>query len=125
MPPRIEDDLFPGVIWPNSGHNPIHRIIKQDGADAFGATELEVVCGGEERLVLADGLAFVVEDGPTASQPAGQRFVSRGGIWIQFQRGADLLLNFAAKTIGIAELALDVINEGEGIESGECALIAA
>ena len=46
------------------------RVVEQRRADASGHRELERVIGAEERLVLPDRIALVVEDGPAARRPA-------------------------------------------------------
>ncbi|MNL76358.1 hypothetical protein D3C87_2023150 [compost metagenome] len=46
------------------------RVVEQHRADADHDAEFVVMRGAEEGLVLADRLAFVVEDGPAAANPA-------------------------------------------------------
>ena len=59
------------------GNHAFDRVVKQHRADAEPDIELEVVGVGEERLVLADGLALVVENGPAAAYPARTEIVCR------------------------------------------------
>ena len=60
----------------------------------------------EERLVLANRLALVVEDGPAAADPArvdhGATFHQRPGL------GLDLLLDLAAEAVGVGKAELDL-----------------
>ena len=70
LPPRVEDDLFPGVVGVQGGDDPFDRIVEESGADADADVEFEAVGVGKERLELADRLAFVVEDGPATTDPA-------------------------------------------------------
>src|SRR5574337_848698 len=97
LPPRIEDYFFPGAIGMQGSGDPLDRIVEQDGADALPLGEFEPVCRTEKRFVLADWLALVVEDRPTAAHP------TRYGInAIDLARlRLDLLLDFAAETIGV------------------------
>ena len=73
------------------GDHALDRVVEQDRADADAHVELEAVRGGEERLVLADRLALVVEDRPAAADPARADFRDRpvydrgpGSAWIFF-----------------------------------------
>src|SRR6478672_1896559 len=69
LQPGIEDYLLEGVVRVQRGDEPFGGVIEEDRADTYGDTKLECMCGGEKRLVLADGVAFVIEDGPTAGHP--------------------------------------------------------
>ena len=62
--------LLPGVVGVQGGDDALDGVVEQHRADADADVELEAVGGGEERLVLADRLALVVEDGPAAAHPA-------------------------------------------------------
>ena len=88
------------------GDDSLGRVVEQHRADADHDAELEAMGVAEEGLVLADRLALVVEDGPAAADPAGTRrratFDERPGL------GLDLLLDFAAETIGITEAELQL-----------------
>ena len=81
------------------------RVVEQHRADACGAGELEAVGGAEERLVLADRLALVVEDGPAAADPA--RIDVRTARHERARLGLDLLLDLAAEAVGVREAVLD------------------
>ena len=156
LPPRIEDDLLPGVVRVQRGDHALDRVIEQHRADADAHVELEAVGVGEERLVLADGLALVVEDRPAAAHPARADVVRRHlrlairahddlPVCIapghRSRLGLDLLLDLAAKAVGVGEAELDfgllarppgrvVRLAGQGIDDGRlrvrlvlCALV--
>ena len=118
LPPRIEDDLLPGVIRVQRGDDALDGVVEQDRADADAHVELEAVGVGEERLVLPDRLAFVVEDRPAAADPARADIVRRHlrlairahddlavGIALGHRPrlGLDLLLDLAAEAVGVGE----------------------
>ena len=88
------------------GDDALGWVVKQHRADADLHAEFESMRGREEGLVLANRLALVVEDGPTAAHPARvdhrATFHQRPGL------GLDLLLDFAAEAVGIAEAELDL-----------------
>ena len=74
---------------------------------------------GEERLVLADRLALVVEDRPAAADPARADSLSHTGghpATMIFRRialgtarlGLNLLLDLAAEAVGVGEAVLDL-----------------
>ena len=73
LPPRVEHDLLPGMVGMQRRDHALQRVVEQDRADADTHVELELVRRGEERLVLAHRLALVVEDRPTAADPARDR----------------------------------------------------
>ena len=74
LPPRIEDDLLPGVVGMQRRDDAPERVVEQDRADAVAArSNSKRVRGAEERLVLPDRLALVVEDRPAAADPARAR----------------------------------------------------
>src|SRR5262249_47390129 len=96
----------------------LDRIIEEYGADADAHVELEAVVVREERLVLADGLSLIVEDGPATADPARAEVVGRHhrqaigsddnlaiGVARRYRSRLclDLLLDLAAEAIGIAE----------------------
>src|SRR5262245_14907531 len=101
MTPAVEDNLFPGVIRIDGCNYALDRVVAEDGAYATPHIELETVRIGEERLELPNRLAFVVEDRPAAADPAWSdlrtTFNERSGF------GLDLLLDLAAKAIGVSE----------------------
>ena len=72
------------------GHHAPDRIVEEHRAHADGTGELEALGSAEERLVLADRLALVVEDRPAAADPARTDFRVRlgtsgpGSAWIFF-----------------------------------------
>ena len=72
------------------GDDALDRVVKQDRADADAHVELEAVGGAEERLVLADRFALVVEHRPAAAHPARSYVQARlydqgpGSAWIFF-----------------------------------------
>src|SRR5947209_8035769 len=67
--PRVEYDLVEGVVGMQGGDDALGGVVEQHGADADLCPELKPVSRTKERLVLADGLALVVEDGPAAADP--------------------------------------------------------
>ena len=94
------------------------RVVEQHRADTDADVELEAVGVGEERFVLADRLALVVEHRPAATNPArtasfwrhlrltvganndlARCIANRHRPWF----GLDLLLDLAAETVGIRE----------------------
>ena len=108
--PGIEDDLFVGVVGMDGGDDALNRVVTQDRADADLHAELELVPLrwelAEERLVLADRLALVVEDGPAAAHPA--RIDDRAAVDHRSRLGLDLLLDLAAEAVGVAEADLEL-----------------
>ena len=88
-------------------NHPLKRIVKERGRDADFVGKFELMSGTEERLVLSDGLCFIVQNRPTRADPAG---CDDRALWIgQIERawfGLDFLLNLAAESIGIAEVDL-------------------
>ena len=71
LPPGIEDDLLVGVVGMERGDHALDRVVAEDGADADRRWPNSNWCvAAEERLVLADRLALVVEDRPAAADPA-------------------------------------------------------
>src|SRR5260370_18934317 len=88
------------------GDDSAGRIVKQNRTDTDGHAILEIMRVIEERFVLADRLAFVVEDRPTASHPPR---IYRHAIRYQWPRlGLNLLLDLAAETVGITEADLQL-----------------
>ena len=121
LPPGVEDDLLLGVVGVQRGDDAPDRVVEEHRADADRDVELEAVRVGEERLVLADRLALVVEDGPAAADPARVDVVgviaagrprprrSRRGVAPGPARlGLDLLLDLAAEAVGVGEADLDL-----------------
>ena len=108
--PGIEDHLFIGVVGMHRGHDSFDRVVKEDGADSRTCiAELELMSLwqlAEKRLVLADRLAFVVEDGPAAADPA--RINDWPFVHDRARLGLDLLLNLATKAVRVAEGDLDL-----------------
>ena len=104
--PGVEHHLLVGVVRVQRGDDTLGRVVEQHRADADLHAEFEAMRGAEEGLVLADRLALVVEDGPAAADPArvdhGAAFYQRPGL------GLDLLLDFAAETVGVGEAELDL-----------------
>ena len=91
------------------GDHVLDRVVAEDGADTDLVGELELVRRAEEGLVLADRLALVVENGPAAADPARISHWRIGIIQVEWPGlGLDLLLDLAAKAIGIAEADLDL-----------------
>ena len=107
--PGVEHDLLVGVIRVQRGDDALGRVVEQHRADADRDAELEAdraVGRAEEGLVLADRLALVVEDGPAAAHPAR---ADLGAAFDQRPRlGLDLLLDLAAKAVGVGEAELDL-----------------
>ena len=103
--PGAEHHFFERVVRVQGGNNAPGRVVEQHRANAGRHAELEAVRGAEERLVPADRLALVVEDGPAAANPAradhGTAFRQRPGL------GLDLLLDLAAEAVGVGEAELD------------------
>ena len=133
LPPRIEDHLLPGVVGVQRGDHALDRVVEEHRADADAHVELEAVGVGEERLVLADGLALVVEDRPAAAHPARADIVRRHlrlavrahddlavGIALgnRPRLGLDLLLDLAAEAVGVGEAVLDLRSAGQA--RGRC-----
>src|SRR5215208_6606361 len=108
--PRVGDDLVVGVVRVQSGDDAPDRVVEQHRADADSNTELEAVALfgklAEEGLVLADGFALVVEDGPAAAHPAwaNDRPTFDERPWL----GLDLSLDLAAEPVGVGEADLDI-----------------
>ena len=74
--PGVEDDLLVGVVRVQRGDDALDRVVEQHRADAgVGHLALGFVQmrGAEERLVLPDRLALVVEDRPARADPAARR----------------------------------------------------
>ena len=102
------------------GDHALDRVVEQDRAHADRARRTRSgACRAEERLVLPDRLALVVEDRPATADPA------RGDVYgrlrlIALPRaerprlGLDLLLDLAAEAIGIAEADLHFSSGGRG-----------
>ena len=72
--PGVEHHLLVGVVRVQRGDDALGRVVEQHRADADLTPNSNVsnmsVVRAEERLVLADRLALVVEDGPAAADPA-------------------------------------------------------
>ena len=102
LPPRVEDDLLLGVVGVQRGDDALDRVVEQDGLTPTLHAELEAVaCRAEERLVLADRLALVVEDRPAAADPA--RADDRPAFDQRPRLGLDLLLDLAPEAVGVGE----------------------
>jgi hypothetical protein len=84
--PGIEDHFLVSVVRVQRGDDALGRVIEQHRADAVDGIELEAMRRAEERLVLANRLALVVEDGPAAADPARRAapFTNSGSAWIFF-----------------------------------------
>src|SRR5260370_10712399 len=96
--PGIEDDLLVGLVGMKGCDDAIDWIVEEDGADSDLHTEFKLVALrqlAEERLVLANGLAIVVENGPAAADPAGRPICTRLGL--------DFFLNLATESVGVTE----------------------
>ena len=118
LPPGIEDDLLVGVVGVQRGDDALDRVVEQDRADTDAHAELEAVRVAEERLVLADGFALVVVDGPAAAHPSGAD-VAGGHLGLpvcadddlaiavparcRAGLGLDLLLDFPSEAVGVGE----------------------
>jgi hypothetical protein len=122
--PRVERGLGEAAFRLQCGDDPVERVVEHHRADPDRAGELEGVGAGEERLVLADGLALVVEDGPAVADPA-RRAVQSG-------LGLHLALDLPAESVGVGECVLDARPlawrqlvdmgfSGEGGGHGRCA----
>src|SRR6185295_11491474 len=113
------DHFLPGMVGMQRGHDALDRIVEQDSTDALLPIELEAVRGAEEGFELPDRLALIVEDGPSAADPA------RIDRWpAGFDRpglGPNLLLDLATEAVGIREA---VLHTGEliGAEIGQMCL---
>ena len=120
--PRIEHNLFVGVVWVERRDDAFHGVIEKNRADADVNIRIPLMRIAEERLELADGLALVVEYRPAASDPARAE-VFRGhhrldirvhndlavGIALgnRSRFSLNLLLDFAFKAVGVAKADLD------------------
>ena len=129
--PGVEDDLLVGVVRVQRGDDALDRVVEQHRADAgvgHLALGLVQVRGAEERLVLPDRLALVVEHRAARADPAvrrgglhqlalrvadsspGLRSAASAGVSAP-QRiarfGLDLLLDLAPEAVGIGEADLD------------------
>ena len=114
--PRVEHHLLVGVVRVQRGDDALDRVVEQHRADAdANVAELEAVRGAEERLVLADRLALVVEDRPAAADPARVR--RPGRLRQRPGLGLDLLLDLAAEAVGVGEVMLDL---QPGRAAGRC-----
>src|SRR5207249_4168133 len=122
LSPRIKDYPFPRVVGMQSGNHTFDGVVEEHWADADANIELEAVRVGKERLVLADRLALVVEDGPAATHPARATVVgcqdrlavrANDDLTRDVARGdgpgfgLDLFLNLAAEAVGIRQAGLD------------------
>jgi len=104
--PWVEDDLFPGVIRVQCGDDALDRIVEQGGANADDMGKLKFVGVGEERLVLANGFALVVEDRPAAADPTWIY------VWASLDErprfGLNFFLNLPSETVGVGEADLQL-----------------
>ena len=102
--PWIEDYLLIGVVRVQRGNDARDRIVEKNRADANDRGELKIMRATEERLVLPDRLALVVEDGPATADPSwvdcGASFDERTGLCL------NLLLDLATEAVGVAEAEL-------------------
>src|SRR5215510_11796888 len=87
------------------GDDALDRVVKQYGADAHRPREFKLVRGAEERFILPDRVALVVEDRPSAAHPARTDLRPAISKWPRF--GLKLLLNFATEAVGVSEAVLD------------------
>ena len=75
--PGIEDDFLVRVVGIDGCDYPSRRVVAKDRADPDLHAELELVPGSrelaEERLILPNRLALVVEDRPAGSRPTAGR----------------------------------------------------
>ncbi len=79
------------------GHDALDWIVEEHGTHPHRHGELKVVRGAEEWLVLAHGLALVVEDRPTAAHPAWIALRSALDQWSRL--GLGLFLDLAPETV--------------------------
>ena len=68
--PGIEEDFLVGVVGMQRGDHALNGIVEEHRAHAGAHVGFEGGGIAEERLELADRLALVVEDGPSAADPA-------------------------------------------------------
>src|SRR5262249_20733203 len=103
LPPRREYDLLISVVWVDRGDEAFERVVEQDRADADLNAEFKLVpliCKlAEEWLILADGLTFVVEDGPAAADPT--RVDDRPALDQRPGLGLNLLLNLPTEAVRV------------------------
>lgn len=142
LSPRIEHDLIPRVVGMQRGNHTLGGVIEQVRRDA-GIRHLALffieMRRAEERFVLFDWLAFVVEDGAAIADPtrrsialhefavrvthqcAGpcvntwQRYVGFTS-WRFALFGLHFLLNLSAETVGVSEADLNLGLRSTGIE---------
>ena len=116
--PGIENHFLVSVVRVQRGDNALGRVVEQDRADAGLHAIFEVMRGAEERLVLTDRLALVIEDGPAAADPAwidqGAAFHHGSGL------GLNLLLNLAAEAVRVGEAELDFAGSCDGSGALAC-----
>src|SRR5215204_2718603 len=123
LPPRIEDDLFPSVIWMKGGDNTGSRIVEEDRAHADRYVKLEAVSVGKKWFELADRIAFIIEHRPAAADPARAEVVRRhlrlairpnDDLPVCIAPGhrpslcLDLLLDLPAEAVGVREAVLNL-----------------
>ena len=108
--PGVKYHLVPSMIGVQRGDHPFNGVIEERGTDPDLLAETERVRVIEERLVLFDGLAFIVKDSPPAADPAWADCCPTLDYRARFS--LDLLLNFATKAIGIAHAHLDLESAG-------------
>src|SRR5215472_15112934 len=108
--PGLEYNLLIGLIGVQCSNQSVGRIVAKNRTHACFYPELELVALArqlaEERLILPDRLTFVIENGPAAAHPSwiDNRSVVYDRAWFRL----DLLLNLAAKSIGVTEVDLDL-----------------
>ena len=88
------------------GHDALCRIVEQHRTDPDGPRELELLCRGEEGLVLPDRLALVVEHGPAAADPPVPDI--RAAVYDRAGGSLALALDHPAEAVRVAERTLDL-----------------
>ncbi len=99
LPPRIEHDFFITKIWVRSCDDATDRVVELDCTDADSVGEFEPMGIVEEGLIPADRIALVIQNDPTAANPARVDDRSARDQWPLL--GLRLFLNRAAEPVGI------------------------
>ncbi len=97
LPPCVEDCFFKTVVGMQSRDYAIGRVVEQHRTDTRLPVELKKMAGGKERFVLANWLAFVVENCPATGDPARRNVIPH--IRHRPPLGSFLVLCFPAKTV--------------------------
>src|SRR5205085_9796676 len=93
--PGIKDSFLVCVIRIQRGNDTLDGIVEQNRTDTNLFPELKMMIHAKERLVLTNGFAFVIEDGPATADPARRT----NDIIDLLRLGLNLFLDFTPKPI--------------------------